>query len=131
MKILSSATVIVASFTLLSLEATAGLIANAKDFATIARNNAFRLNTSKPELKPPVIQPNLPRVSLQGVTTLLDSRQALLTIQTATKPDAAEVSCILGEGQALVGVKVLRIDMESATVWLTNQDVEQVLSLKQ
>jgi len=98
MKILSSATVIVASFTLLALEATSGLIADAKEFAAIARGNVFRLNAPKPEQKPEVARLELPQVSLQGLTTLLNSRQALLKIQSKSKPVATDVYCILSEG---------------------------------
>lgn len=100
------------------------------DFASIPKRNVFRLLPPKPEPKPPEIQPELPQVALQGVTTILDSRQALLKIQSKAKLAAAEVCCILGEGQERDGVKVLRIDMESGTVWLANQGSEQILTIK-
>ena len=101
------------------------------DFSTIPKRNAFGLLPPKPEQKPSEVKPDLPRVSLQGVTTLFDSRQALLKIQSKAKLTAPEVYCILGERQELDGVQVLRIDMKSGTVWLINQGVEQVLTLKQ
>ena len=101
----------------------------AEDFSTIARINVFRLNPLQPEAKPEAVQPELPQVSLQGLTTLLGS-QALLKIQMKSKPVTTEVACVLGEGQMRDGVKVLRIDMESGTVWLTNQGEQQVLTIK-
>lgn len=100
------------------------------DFAGIPKRNVFRLLPPKPEPKLAEIQPELPQITLQGVTTLLDSRQALLKIQSKTKLTVAEVCCILGEGQERDGVRVLRIEMESGTVWLTNQGVEQVLAIR-
>jgi len=100
-----------------------------KDFAAITERNAFRLSTPKPEPKIEV-KPELPVVTLQGISALLDRRQALLKIQTGAKPNPAETCCILSEGQERNGVRVLRIDMESGTVWLTNQGAEQVLNIK-
>lgn len=99
------------------------------DFSNIPKRNVFRLLPPKLEQKPPGFQPELPKVTLQGVTTLLDSRQALLKIQSKTKLTPIEVSCILSEGQERDGVRVLRIEMESGTVWLINQGMEQVLTL--
>lgn len=98
------------------------------DFASIPKRNVFRLLPPKP--KPPEIQPELPQISLQGLTTILDSRQALLKIQSKVKPNATEVCCILREGQERDGIKVLWIEMESGTVRLTNQGAEQVLAIK-
>ena len=106
------------------------LIADAAaDFTTIPRKNVFRLLPPKLEQKPAEVQPELSQLTLQGVTTLLDSRQVLLKIQSKAKPNATEVCCILSEGQERDGVRVLRIEMESGTVWVTNQGDEQVLCL--
>lgn len=101
----------------------------AKDFAAITERNAFRLSTPKPE---PKIEAKLelPVVTLQGISALLDRRQALLKIQTGAKPNPTETCCILSEGQERNGVRVLRIDMESGTVWFTNQGEEQKLAIK-
>jgi hypothetical protein len=101
----------------------------AENFSEISRMNAFRLSRPKPEPRPQVIQLELPKVSLQGLATLLGT-QALLKIQTKSQPVAIEVSCVLGEGQSRDGVEVLRIDMESETVWLNNHGEPQVLTLK-
>lgn len=100
------------------------------DFAAIPKRNVFRLRSPGLEQKPPEVKAELPQVSLQGVTTVLDSRQALLKIQGKAKPAATEVCCILGEGQERDGVKVLRIDMETGTVRLANQGAEQILLLR-
>jgi hypothetical protein len=100
------------------------------DFASIPKRNVFRLLPPKLEQKPTEVQPELPQLTLQGVTTLLDSRQALLKIQSKAKLNAIGVCCILGEGQERDGVRVLRIEMESGTVWLANQGNDQVLTLR-
>ena len=105
--------------------------ATTDDFSNIPKRNVFRLLPPKLEQKPPEFQPEFPKVTLQGVTTILDSRQALLKIQINAKLTAPEVCCILGEGQERGGVRVLRIEMESGTVWLTNQAAEQVLAIRQ
>lgn len=100
------------------------------DFTTIPRKNVFRL-LPKPEPKLVEVKAELPQLTLQGVTTLLDSRQALLKIQSKAKLTPTEICCILSEGQERDGVRVLRIEMESGTVWLTNQGAEQVLAIRQ
>ena len=99
------------------------------DFTTIAQKNIFRLGALKSEW-PPEVKPELSVVTLQGLSALLDRRQALLKIQVGAKPNPKETCCILSEGQERNGVRVLRIEMGSGTVWLTNQGAEQVLALK-
>jgi hypothetical protein len=101
----------------------------AENFSVISHVNVFRLSPPKPEPRPQAIQLELPKISLQGLATLLGA-QALLKIQTKAQPVAAEVSCVLGEGQSRQGVEVLRVDMESETVWLKNQGEPQTLTLK-
>lgn len=116
-------------FVLLLFQSRAVLVG--EDFSTIARKNVFRLSPPKSGPKPEELKPELPQLTLQGVTTILDSRQALLKIQSKAKLTATEVCCILGEGQERDGVQVLRIDMESGTVWLTNQGTGQMLVIRQ
>lgn len=118
--------VVILSISLLSFIAGAAT----DDFASISKRNVFGLLPPKPEQKPPEIRPELPQITLQGVTTILDVRQALLKIQSKAKLNATEICCILSEGQERAGVRMLKIEMESGTVWLTNQGAEQVLSLK-
>jgi hypothetical protein len=127
MKSFKSVEVLGVSLLLLSLDVIAGN--EAENFSAIARMNVFRLNPPQPVAKMERIQPELPRVSLGGLATLLGS-QALLTIQTKTSPATMEVSCVLGEGESRDGVTVLKIDMESGTVLLTNQGEQQVLMIK-
>lgn len=118
---------IVLSFAFLLIDSQAG--SAIEGFSTIAQKNVFRLSAPKAEHKVEV-KPELPVVSLQGLSTLLDRRQALLKIQAGAKPNPTEICCILGEGQERNGIKVLRIDMESGTVWFTNQGAEQALNIK-
>jgi hypothetical protein len=99
------------------------------EFSTIVGKNVFRLSPPKPERNAEV-KPELPVVSLQGLSMLLNSRQALLGIQTSRKAAGPGINCVLSEAQEQNGVRILRIDTQTATVWLTNQGVEQILSLK-
>jgi hypothetical protein len=100
------------------------------DFTGIARKNAFRLNPPKLDPKPEIAEPATLQVTLRGVSSLC-SPQAVLGIQTKTKPASAEEYCVLAAGQTHAGVTVRRIDMESGTVWLTNLGVEQMLTLRE
>jgi len=113
---------------LAGLSLRAGLVT--EPFSTITKRNAFRLSPPNPESRPLEVQRELPEITLQGLANL-NSQQALLKIVTKTKPIAVEVSCILAAGQSHEGVKVLRIDMKSGSVWLTNQGAEQLLTLWQ
>ena len=124
MKMFKSVVVIGVALQWLSLDATT--VFAVENFSGIARMNVFRLNPPKSEAKPALVQPELPQVSLVGLATLLGP-QALLKIQTKMKPVATEVACVLAEGQSRDGVSVLRIDVESGTVWLTNQGEHLVL----
>ena len=128
MRIIKRVAIFGVSLRLLCTGTEAGI--GVEDFSTIARKNAFRLSPPEPEPKPEVVQTELSHVRLRGLTTLPGSRQAILTISKKTKAAATEVSCILGEGDTRDRVKVLRIDMHSGTVWLTNHGVEQVLTIK-
>jgi hypothetical protein len=103
----------------------------ATDFAAIARRNAFRLNPPSLSKAPDVVQPALPQVRLRGVTTLPGVPEALLGIQVKAMPGQTEVCCRLGEGQTEAGVFVRWIDMDSATVWIVNSGMEQVLRLRE
>lgn len=113
----------------LALDASAGLLAD--EFAVIAQKNVFRLCPPGRHAEPVVLQPDLPKVGLQGIMTILGSREALLKIQTKIKAASTEISYILREGQFRDGVLVTKIDADSGTVWLMNQGVERILKIKE
>jgi hypothetical protein len=127
MKLFKRACVMSVSLLVFSLDAMAGH--ETENFSAITRMNVFRLNPPQPVTTVERIQPELPRVSFGGLATLLGS-QVLLTIQTKAKPVATDDSCVLGEGESRNGVTVLKIDVESGTVLLTNQGEQQTLMIK-
>lgn len=99
--------------------------------AAIARRNAFRLIPPKPEVIAVVQQVERPRITIQGVTTILGRPQVLLSIQQPAKPTDAPVgSWILAEGESRHEVVILQIDVASGTVRLRNNGEEQTLTLK-
>jgi len=116
------------AFSLLVIQASCGFAA--EGFGSILLKNAFRLSPPKPEPIPVQIKMVIPKVILQGLTTLLDARHALLKIQSASSSGAIEVCCVLAEGQARDGVEVLQIEMKSCRVLLKNQGTHQLLSLE-
>ena len=100
-------------------------------FASIARDNAFHLNPPKPEVIAVIPSPERPRITLQGVTTILGRPQVLVNIQQPAKAaGASEISCVLTEGESRNGVTVLEIDMVSGTIRLNNNGEEQILRSK-
>jgi len=99
-------------------------------FATITTRNVFRLAPLEPQSVelPPTL--NRPRITLDGVTTILGRAQALLTIHQTGPAKAAQTSCILSQGDSLFDVVVLEINAELGTVCLNNLGLEEILTLK-
>jgi hypothetical protein len=126
MRIIRIAGVISVSLLWLSLETQADGVAD--QFASIPARNIFRLAT-KP-VGPPVVPPELPKVRLQGVTSILGKPQALLAIPMDTKSAATEICCILEEGETRNEIVVLEVDVKTAKVRLNNHGSEQILGAK-
>jgi len=100
-------------------------------FTAIARGNVFRLNPPMPESGTVHLLPERPRITFQGVTTILGRPQVLLNIQPSATPAAASgVSCVLTRGEARNGVVVVEIDTVSGIIRLNNNGEEQILRSK-
>ncbi len=98
----------------------------------IVGRNAFSLNAAPlPTIVDPP-RPPPPRITLQGVTTILGRRQVLFKTQMPAKPGepAREMSCVLSEGERQGGIEVVAIDEKAGTVRFNNHDILQTLNLK-
>jgi hypothetical protein len=108
------------------------LVANASGnpYLGIATSNVFRLRQTprQEELSSPVL---LPRVTLTGITTILDDKRALLRVNYPARPPepAKEVSCILTVGQREGPVEVLAIDETTGSITVKNFGTVVVLTL--
>jgi hypothetical protein len=97
-------------------------------YQAIVERNVFGL---KP---PPVIDTNTPiiqpaaKITLTGITTILGKTQALMSVQTAGKPQPEFF--MLTEGQRAGEIEVLEIDEKGGTVKVTNQGIAQTLDFK-
>jgi hypothetical protein len=108
---------------------TANAPAETGRFETIAKQNAFRLSQPAPE-STRAVEPARPRLALQGLTTILGVRHALLSIQLLSHPkEPLPRSCVLTEGECQFDVMILHIDMQAETVRVRNVGIEQTLTL--
>lgn len=100
-------------------------------FAMIGVRNAFRLSPVKPagsEIPP---QPHRPKVSFQGLTTILGRTLVLLTIEPAlSSAEFRQTSCVLAQGESRFEIVILEIDTKAGTVRINNLGAEQTLGLR-
>ncbi|TSA41142.1 MAG: hypothetical protein D4R57_00950 [Verrucomicrobiales bacterium] len=97
-------------------------------YSKIAQRNIFGLIVAKQEEESAGVRSRSAQVTLQGVASILNVRQALLTIQSGANAGDAKISCVLQEGQTLGGVQVLRIDMDASAVRVINHGEKQLLA---
>lgn len=117
---------------LLMLSLNAGLVVadtSGHPYRGIAARNVFGL--APPPLLGSVPLPlSLPRITLVGITTILQEKRALLKVQFPARPPepGKEVSCILSVGQREGPIEVLAIDEGAGSVRVNNSGTEMLLS---
>jgi hypothetical protein len=99
----------------------------------IPERNVFGLRppSSQPPSEPEVAP--LPKITLTGITTILDSKRALMKVAAANpkKADPAkELSLILSEGQREGDIEVLQIDEKAGSVKVRNSGTVMVLTFE-
>jgi hypothetical protein len=103
--------------------------ASGHPYTGIAARNVFGLGllvAQHPGLPPAP----LPKIMLVGITTILQDKRALLTVQFPAQPPepAKEVSCIVTLGQRQGPIEVLAIDEATGSVRVNNSGTEMLLS---
>jgi len=98
-------------------------------YTSIVARNVFGLGPLVTQGPSPPPAP-LPRISLVGITTILQDKRALLKVQFPAQPPepAKEVSCILTLGQREGPIEVLAIDETTGSVRVNNYGTEMLLS---
>jgi len=110
------------------------LCAGAADnpYQEIVAKNVFSLRPTEP-VPPPVvhIKPLAPKVILNGITTILGYKLALLTVQIPAKvgEPARQQSFMLREGERGGGLHVLQIDPTTQSVKVIEFDTEMTLTM--
>jgi hypothetical protein len=102
-------------------------------YEKIVARNAFNLRPATPkDAASEVPEVPAPKITLQGISSILGTRKVLFKIQTAPMPGqpAKEQSYILSEGQREDEIEVLAIDENAGTVRFNNHSVMQTLDLK-
>jgi len=105
---------------------------SSNNYADIPERNAFGLKPPPQHIKenPP---PQLPKIVLTGITTILDDKRALMkTLPPAQKPgdQSKELSLILTEGQREGEIEVLQIDEKTGSVKVNNSGTVMTLTLE-
>lgn len=100
-------------------------------YKMIPATNVFRLKSPLAKQSEPPEQMPLPKITLQGITTILGRPQVLFRITPRSKPvgQEKETSHVLSEGERVGEIEVLEINMPSSTVKFKNHGVEQSLAL--
>jgi len=106
---------------------------NYQQYQNIPERNLFGLKPPPPTAavdKPP---PQVPKIILTGITTILGNKRALMKTQPApAKPgeQAKENSFILTEGQREGDIEVLQIDENAGSVKVNNSGTEMTLTFE-
>jgi hypothetical protein len=101
-------------------------------YKVIPATNVFRLRSPPAKQAETPEQMPLPKITLQGITTILGRRQALFKVTLPARPPepAKEIACVLSEGERVGEIEVLEINMPSSTVKFKNHGLEQSLTLQ-
>ena len=107
--------------------------ANINSYKGIPERNVFGLRPppSQPQQEPTAAP--LPKITLTGITTILESKRALMKVAAANakQPDPTkELSLILTEGQREGDIEVLQIDEHAGTVRVRNSGTVMVLTFE-
>lgn len=101
-------------------------------YGAIVGRNLFALKPPEKAPNPEDNKPPPPKITLQGITSVLGRRQVLFKASVSPKPGepAKELALVLSEGQSENEFEVLEIDEESGTVKFNNHGTIQSLSLE-
>jgi hypothetical protein len=105
---------------------------NYQQYQDISERNAFGLRPP-PAITQDKPAPQLPRIILTGITTILGNKRALMKTQpTAAKPgeQAKENSFILTEGQREGDIEVLQIDENAGSVKVNHSGTLMTLTFE-
>src|SRR5579859_8014271 len=104
---------------------------DARPYANISQRNVFDLHDIPIQTQPPTNPPVLPNVFLTGITTLHDTKQAYLVVQSpaaAGKPAGPDRYFTLREGQREAMLEVIAIDPKAKTVTINNSGVVSTIT---
>jgi hypothetical protein len=96
-------------------------------YQLIPEQNVFKLRAPERMQTPPPTPIKLPKILLQGISTIALSKKVLF--MTAAEPGQKERWYVFEEGQSRDGISVLRIDEKSRCVTFNNRGTIQELNL--
>ena len=102
-------------------------------YQTIPERNAFALRPPPSQALPTNTPTALPKITLTGITTILDNKRALMKVAPANAKQVdptKELSLILTEGQREGDIEVLQIDEKAGSVKVNNSGTVMVLTFE-
>src|SRR5439155_19029391 len=104
---------------------------SANPYQGIVDRNVFGLKPLPPPKASGPEKPPAPKITLNGITTILHKKQVFMTAQLPARPPepAKPQSFILSEGQRDGDIEVLEIDEKTGTVKLNNFGVAMTLTM--
>lgn len=97
-------------------------------YASIVKQNAFRLKAPLPVEPPKPVEVLLPKIILLGIVSGPGSKQVMFKMLTGTPP--RETSYALGEREFADGIEVVGIVERAGLVRMKNHGQEQTLTLE-
>jgi hypothetical protein len=105
----------------------------ANRFETIPERNVFGLKPPPPKSESNAPPPQVPKIVLTGITTVLGNKRALMKLQpVGNKPNeqAKDNSLILTEGQREGAIEVIEIDEKAGSVKVNNSGTVMILTFE-
>jgi len=102
-------------------------------YQTIPERNVFGLRPPQAQAPPANASAPLPKITLTGITTILDSKRALMKVAPSGGKQvdpAKELSLILTEGQREGDIEVLQIDERAGSVKVNNSGTVMLLTFE-
>jgi hypothetical protein len=103
----------------------------ATPYQGIVERNVFGLKPPPPPPDPEANKPPPPRIILQGITTFMGSKRALIKVQMPARPPdpAKEVPLILSEGQRDGDIEILEINDKPGNEFVKVNDFGTITNL--
>ena len=102
-------------------------------YQPIVTRNVFGLHDPPPLKIEVPTGPPPPKITLQGINTILGRKQVLFKVAAQPKPGqpgSAEISMVLSPGESQDDIKVLEIDESTGTVKFDNHGTEETKTME-
>jgi hypothetical protein len=114
---------------LAAVTTTQAITDGSNPYGSIVERNVFNLKAPTPPPDPESLKPPPPKITLQGINSILGLRQVLFKV-APSKPGEKEQAYVLSEGQRQDEVEVLAIDEKEGSIKFNNHGTIETKTLK-